>query len=1020
MSSVNASDGDGVRINNYDDNRVDRTQGDSQGQPAVNDGAQVQADPAAQPERRSLLQFTADYRRFSLDDVLARRGQTSPVAYSANAQPAAPPQAGLSRADLEARAKRIFDRFQNDGFLGFSPNTPYADIAAELNGLTPQDAQQLLQIYQQKYSAQRGGRDLLSDIALEVNELQDRLSAFRILSPERVHSQDVPQQSEFDHFAGIVADPPLGELVSGATVKYTFNEGDVIKAPNSGPFVRYLVQGPGGRVDTLNGYSFEGHYDRPGVYRVTFEVRYSGGQPPQYYTLRQVVRDPAEKAREVLLNMPGTTVDPELFLVGIDAQIQVTEQNLNQLRTRVGELRARDFFSQPQQEIERLDSQIRNLEDALSQLRQVKQEAPGKIFGGATGPVIPLQAALVPVERQQPIPLQLYAKPIGNNRWAIVDMTSPVNARVYEGQAGATSEDGLRSAWREFVSANNLPAGQVAALPPAGMNFGAQEVWNDRSEGRSGFQQWASGLGWGSLALAAAGVVAAIVPGLEWAAPPLFIAAGAAGATSGGLNIYDRVHYGNFQWNSAETALDMLSIVGGFAGAGGGTAALLRGGSAVVRTAEGASLTLRNLGKFTSITQGVDVGAGVASGVIIANVWLDRIQRINDSNLPAAEKQRQVNAVLQQAAMMGGIIVVGRGVSRFAPLLAGELDDLLRVARFEPELESLVRTTPGLQRALQEHGADRLRAVYDDYKAGGVNGTGLNVNSFLEYVSSRGIQTRTTNIPQSVTEALGISTEGLRRMSVRELNEAMLAQSNPNLLAAFRRGDLPAGASSALNEVLSQDLRIATATNFNNARSAMSEVLNQRLGTSVTTVGELRQVLRHIGEPSSRGSVGEYFYQSRLAAGNQPRKPQFLRSEFERVAPGSNPNNAIYPDFLRPNSRRTLDVKTGYDRTAIEADQIADYNRLIAASQRPNSAVQRRLQAMGVRGGRLDGHDYFFISNGTSSAQQAAERAYNQIQNALPAAERARFAVYYQGDDGQVYRYLGQNNSVRIGPQMPD
>jgi hypothetical protein len=221
--------------------------------------------------------------------------------------------------------------------------------------------------------------------------------------------------------------------------------------------------------------------------------------------------------------------------------------------------------------------------------------------------------------------------------------------------------------------------------------------------------------------------------------------------------------------------------------------------------------------------------------------------------------------------------------------------------------------------------------------------------------------------------------------------------------------------------VLSQDLKVAAAPNFEKARSNMSEVLNQRLGTSVNTLDELKQVLRLVGEPSSRGSIGEYFYQSRLAMGNQPRKPQFPRGEFERVAPGANPNNSIFPDFLRPQSRRTLDIKTGYDGSAIEATQINDYNNLIAASQRPNNAaLHRRLEGLGVRGGRLDGHDYLFISNGTGSSRQAAERAYNQIQSTLRPGARERFSVYYLGDDGQVYRYLGQNNSVRIGPQLPN
>ncbi|HVF45008.1 MAG TPA: hypothetical protein VM936_18430 [Pyrinomonadaceae bacterium] len=1016
MSTVNPSDGDGVRVTNYDDNRVGETQGNGTEQAAVADGAQVQADTDAQAQRLSLLQFTADYRRFSLDDMLARRGQ--PTLFAANTQQAAPVQTGLPREDLEARARRIFDRFQNDGFL--NSGTPYADIAAELNGISAQDALRLREIYQQKYSPQRGGRDLLNDVALEIRELQDRVRAFRILAPERVHHQDVPL-AEREHFAGIIADPPLGELISGASVKYTFNEGDYIRAPNSEPFVRYLVQGPDG-VETRTGYTFDGQYEKPGVYRVTFEV-INRGQPPQYYTLRQVVRDPAEKAREVLLNMPGTTIDPELFLLGIDSQIQVAEQNLSQLQTRVGELRARDYS--PQHEISRLDSQIRNLEDALSQLRQIKQEAPGKIFGGATGPVIPLQAALVPVESQRPIPLQLYAKPLGNNRWAIVDMTSPANARVYEGQAGATSEDGLRGAWREFVSANNLPAGQVAALPPAGMNFGAQEVWNDKSAGRSGFQQWASNLGWGSLALAALGVVAAIVPGLEPLAPPLFIAAGATGAASGGLNIYDRVRYGNFQWNSAETALDMLSIVGGVAGAGGGTAAILRnGGTAVIRTAEGASLTLRNLGKFTSISQGVDVGAGVASGVIISNVWLERIQRINDSGLPPAEKERQVNALLQQAAMMGGIIVIGRGVSRFTAVAATELDDLLRVARFDPELEQLVRTTPGLQRALQEQGAEKLRTLFDDYRAGGVNGTGLNVRSFREYVSARGVPTRTENVPQSLTEALGVSTEGLRRMSVRELNEAVLSRTSPNLLAAFRRGDLPAGVRTALDEVLSQDFKLATATNFDNARSTMSKTLNQRLGASANSVAELRQILGYFGgsnQGGTRGSIGNAFYRTHLAAGEQAAEVTIPRRLFTTRV---DPNVEIRrPDYVLVNGRRTLDIKTGYASGDIEVSQLKDYNDLINASRRRgNSELRQLLAGRGVQGG-LTGHDYLFLPNAGDSAETAARLAFAKIERELDR-QTANIRVYYLGDDGKIYQLVkgptAQVESRLVGDRLPN
>src|SRR3712207_2812386 len=172
MSTANAGNGEGVRITNSDDNsRVGETRPGGNAQAPVTDDAQIQADADAQRQRLSLLQFTGDYRRFSLGDVLAQREPGALVAYSANAQAAAPAQNGLGQADLEARAKRIFDRFQNDGF--FNSSTPYADIAAELNGLSAQDALRLREIYQQKYSPQRGGRDPLNNVALQIRELQD-------------------------------------------------------------------------------------------------------------------------------------------------------------------------------------------------------------------------------------------------------------------------------------------------------------------------------------------------------------------------------------------------------------------------------------------------------------------------------------------------------------------------------------------------------------------------------------------------------------------------------------------------------------------------------------------------------------------------------------------------------------------------------------------------------------------------------------------------------------------------------
>lgn len=1014
MATVNGSGGDGLRIGYDELVREGQTQETASRPCAVPEEAAA-LSPGQTPPAQTPFRLGADYRRFLLDEELSR--QTSATLTPAAATTQSPDQ---SRADLEARARRIFERFQNDGFLGLSSGTPYADIAAELEGLTQADARLLRDIYRQRYSPQRGGRDLLSDIALEVGDLGERLRAFQILAPERVHVVE-RAAAERGPRPTIFADVAMDELVTGTNVRYTFDEGHVIApAGYRGPFVRHLIQDADGRTQTMAGGTFEGQYRNPGVYRVTFEVT-NQGQPPEFYLLRQVVRDPAERAREALLRLPGTTVEPGLFLQYIDMQVGLAEQRLSELKREREQLMSRGWLNVPQYKERQLNDQIRQLEDGLSQLRRIQKDAPVKLFGGAAGPVIPLQAALVAAERPQPVALQLYAKPLGNNRWAVVDLNSPSNARVYEGAAGTTDEEGLRNAWREFVSANNLPAGQVAALPPRGFNFPAQEVWNDRSDGQSGFQQWATGLGWGSLVLAGLGVVAAVVPGAQWAAPPLFIAAGVTGAGSGAASLYDRARYGSFRWDSPETALDLLSIVGGFAGAGGGVGALLRRGTVVARTAEGASVTFRSLGdKYTLISQGIDQGAALAGGVIIGNVWLEQIDRINRSGLPPEEKRRQVGVVLQQASMMGGVIVVGGGVSRFARLADDELALLLRGANFDSELEEMIRTTPGLQRALQEQGADRLRRLYENYKAGGVNRTEpLHVNSFLRYVSSNGVPTRVDDVPQSLTEGLGISGEGLRRMTARELNETMLARTEPNLFAAVRRRDLPPAARAALEEVLA-NLNIANAPSFKRARGLLSETLNARLGESVTNVAELRRLLSSVTEPASRGSIGEYFYQSRLMAGGQLRKREFPRPEFERAAPGSR-ETAVYPDFLRTDSRRTLDVKTGYDATDIEINQIRDYNALITTSQsRGGGALRRRLEQMGVAGGRLDGHDYLFISNGTGSALQAAQRAHARVTGTLTPRQAASFNFYYLGDDGNIYRYLGQNNSVKIGPQMPN
>jgi hypothetical protein len=960
-----------------------------------------------------------------LRESVLRQAQFTPTGAPAR-EPSTPP--GLPRAELERRAQHIFDRFRDDGFLGWSSSTGYDEIAADLEGLTPTDVATLKQIYSERFSPQREGRDLVTDITRELGDSYDRYRALSILSPERVRPQFFPA-TEPGQNPRILMDPPASELATGSNITYRFDPGSYIAS--GPPRVRvFSVNDPNavrnGQIGATSGVreGYEGSFTAavPGRHTIVFEVQW-GDQPPQYYTYNQVVRSPEDLARANLLRMPGTASDPDLYLNLVDQQITATETRINELRN--GATPARE-------------GEQGSLEEFLGQLRETREEVPSKLFHGAIARPIPLQAVLIPSENSQPVPLQLYAKPLANNRWAIVDITNPTDARIYEG-SGDTPEAAIRSAWNEFISSNNLPAGQIAATPPRippgydrppgfpeTLNFGPQEIWNQSSDGQSSFKEWANGLGWFSLAAAVVGVGLLFVPGGQPFALGAFGVAGLSGAASGGLSIYDRARYGNFEWWSVETGLDLLSIVGGLAGAGGagaGISNLLRAGATTATLADGTVVTLRaadRFGRFVAITTGLDQGSGVAGGIIIGAVYLDQINRINNNpNLTPEQKQQQTQAVLNQAMVFGGIVVVGGGLGG-RRLPAGELDNLLRAANFAPDLEALVRQSPGLQRALQEQGADRLRVLHANYVAR--QGT-LRVQSFEQYVASNGVPTRTDRIPQPLDQAIS----NFRLMSgAREINEAVLAQYNPALLDALRAGNLPPRVEAAVNEVLNRNFNFRGTTDLTNARAALSSDINRAIGTNIESVADLRRVIGFIegtNSSGSIGSIGDYFYETRIAQGRQAPQPILPRDLFVRDPTRAADITFRRPDYLVADTRRSLDIKTGYVSGDFDRDQLLDYNDLVIASRNPNNTgLQNLLRQNGIEGG-LTGHDYLFLPNGSGSAEVAARNAYARIQRQL-GDDAQNFGVYFLGDDGNIYKCLGvdQNGATvkqLVGPHFP-
>lgn len=982
------------------------------------------ADAASRGDdaRTAGLLWTGSFLRESI----VRRAQFRPTVTPVR-QPVQQP--GVGRAELERRAQHIFDRFRDDGFLGFSGGTSYSEIAADLEGLTATDVAALKQIYNERYSAQRGGRDLVADLSQELGDSYDRFRALRVLSPERVRAQFYPATEE-GREPRILMDPPAGELATASEITYRFDPGHYIAS--GPPRVRVFAVNDTAAVgngsisetsDVREGY--EGSFTAavPGRHTIVFEVQWEG-QPPQYYTYNQVVRRPEDLARSTLLRMPGTASDPDLYLTLVDQQITTAEQRISELRD--GATPARD-------------GELESLEELLGQLRQTREEVPSKLFEGAIARPIPMQAVLIPTETSQPVPLQLYAKPLGNNRWAIVDITNPTDARIYEGN-GSTPEEAIRSAWGEFISSNNLPAGQIAATPPRippgydhpqgfpeTLNFGAQEIWNQQSDGQSSFKEWANGLGWFSLAAAVVGVGLLFVPGGQPFALGAFGVAGVSGAASGGLSIYDRARYGNFEWWSLETALDLLSIVGGVASAGGAAAGLsnlLRSGALTATLADGTAVTLRQadrLGRFVAITTGVDQGSNVAGGIIIGAAYLDQISRINSNpDLTPEQKERQTQAVLNQAMVFGGIVVVGGGLGG-RRLPAGELDGLLRAANFTPDLEGLVRQSPGLQRALQEQGPDRLRELYGNYVA---RQGSLRVQSFEEYVWRNGVATSTDRVPQPLEQALS----NFRLMTgAREINEAVLANYNPALLDALRAGHLPPRVEAALGDVLNRPYNFTAATDFASARATLSRDINAAIGQNIETVADLRRVLGFMeggNRSGTSGSIGNYFYQTQLAQGSQVREPGFARNLYVSDPTRVPEITMRRPDYLLTGSRRTLDIKTGYESGDFDRHQLLDYNDLVVASRNSNNTGLRSLlRENGIQGG-LTGHDYLFLPNGAGRADEAARNAYARIQRQL-GDDAQNFGVYFLGDDGQIYKFLGVDQNGRnltqlVGPKFPN
>jgi hypothetical protein len=444
--------------------------------------------------------------------------------------------------------------------------------------------------------------------------------------------------------------------------------------------ISHLVKGEYGNVRNAGGTfnaDFPASADGQPYNRMILFEEQTAGQPSTFYKYTQRAVDAGVKSENELNKMLGTAPAGELYQKYIDLTLTDSKTLLADLEARKISLEA-EIQNGPTRTVDgsRNSSDVyTELREVTRQIEQVKAEITNletskaemaKVFGDAVGKPIPLQAVLVARENGQTIPLQLYAKNMGDGKWAIIDATNPAKPRSYVGE-GILPTDALNAAWKNFTSStNDLPAGQIAAVKPKGLGLTKEnEPWNAQSAGKSTLKQFADGLGKGSMLTAGAGLVLLAVPGAEPLGAGLLLSAGVGGGVSSAANLADRINNGTFELESSETAFDMLGIIGGISSLGGLAAITGAGAKGLSIIAGGTKFNVQKVGDFVKITsQVVEQGTNTAGGILIGSQYVSAMEQVQKSGMTADQKAAEIRKIISSAFATGGAMVLGVGLAR--------------------------------------------------------------------------------------------------------------------------------------------------------------------------------------------------------------------------------------------------------------------------------------------------------------------------------------------------------------------
>lgn len=613
-----------------------------------------------------------------------------------------PPQEPLhtshTKQDLQTRVDHVHDLITGGRISGDL-------VVSWLQDLSPDDVQEFEYLYFQKYH-QSVNYDVLVNTFIEP---ADRFKIIQALYPNNVRQQAFLNDTDAGA-SHIVMHPPLPVTAAGSMPQYKVWDAALNK--EIAPYNMFVVPDANaqkkGLPPVMSGLQLVDGFPIPGTYTVYVEVPSDDpNQPPHYITYTQQVM-PADQLAL------GTLVS-----IGNPANWPSSQQYLTKLQAAA------------------------NSPGADSKLKDDWQKANGLL----TPNCVPIPAiAIAKSGNAMDMPLTLYAKPLGNGKWEIIDLTNPNDIRTYDGNS-------FNDAWgggNGWVKNNPWPEWQIAAAPPQapGVNSSWQ-VWNKTNDDHSLGRTLAR---WGEIVslvgFAASFIFAFVFPP---AAVVLAVVAGAAGAASGIENVADQVNHGDWSWDT-EHWLELLSIPLNLAiGAGEFVKGLdLARVALSARAADGsAELTIWGRVQETITINGhIFVKGTMAAMVITVSApYVAQMEQIIQNGLAKGESWSQIWSEIQgvlgtaasqngaQLAMLGlpflpvkNLVELGR-IFGVAPEDMTTLFDRINREDISPaELEKLAKTTgmsvdllkqiaadPQLQAAMQSGGPDVMNSLYADY-----------------------------------------------------------------------------------------------------------------------------------------------------------------------------------------------------------------------------------------------------------------------------------------------------------------